>query len=389
MFKRFCISAVLTAFGGAGMAQAGEMGFQSFVGGAKQHADSNAGVVLAGWQGTTCDATQGSVCDSGCSSAECGIGRDRIGLNRLARSAGCADASGSGLCDPSGCDTSGCDGLGDETGLLGFGLIKHSETGYDDFISPMTNPLFFEDPRQLTEARAIFVNHKLPYFGAINTAGGRIQAYAVQIRVRLTENLSLIATKDGYVVSQSPLLDDGWADLGAGLKYSLYRDAAKGRMVSVGGRFELPTGMARTLQGNGDGMFDFFLTGATRVGNSAHYMTGSGFLFPVDSSEENQMWYWSHHLDKRIGSSRVYAFTELNWYHYLKSGKAFPLPIEGGDFFNLGSRGIAGNDLVTNAYGLKYKPNRNLETGVAWEFPLTERQGLLDNRLTADLILRY
>lgn len=305
--------------------------------------------------------------------------------------------AGGGRCDAMGCDAMGCDAMGGgigvrdgcDTGLLGLGLIKRSEGGFDDFISPMTNPLYFEDPRQLTEVRGIFINQKLPYFNAINTAGGRAQVYAAQIRVRLTENLSLIAVKDGYVVSQSPIVDDGWGDLGAGLKYSLYRDGSAGRMVSIGGRFEAPTGEGRALQGNGDGVFDFFLSGGSRIGASAHWLSGSGFVFPADSSAENQMWYWSNHLDKRLGESRVYAFTELNWFHYLKSGTAFPLPIEGGDYFNLGSTGVAGHNIVTNAYGLKYKPGRNLETGVAWEFPLTDRRGVMDNRLTADLIWRY
>jgi hypothetical protein len=73
----------------------------------------------------------------------------------------------------------------------------------------------------------------------------------------------------------------------------------------------------------------------------------------------------------------------------MKSGSNFPLPVEGGDLINLGAPGIAGNNIVTNAYGMKYKPSRNLEAGVAWEFPLTERRGILDNRLTADLIFRY
>jgi hypothetical protein len=290
----------------------------------------------------------------------------------------------------SGCDSGDCcDSFGCDDGLLGLGLIKKSEMCYDDFISPMTNPVYFEDPRQLTEARAIFINHKLPYFNAISAPGGRIQLYAIQLRARLTENLSLIAVKDGYVVSQSPLLDDGWGDLSAGLKYSLYRDSSRGRMISIGGRFEAPTGMARTLQANGDGVFDFFLSGGARVGQGAHWLTGSGFILPVDSQAENQMWYWSNHLDKRIGDSRVYLFTELNWYHYLKSGSNFPLPVQGGDLFNLGSVDIAGTNIVTNAFGSKFKPNRNVEMGVAWEFPLTQTRGILDNRLTADLILRY
>jgi hypothetical protein len=275
--------------------------------------------------------------------------------------------------------------------LLGFGIIKKSEACYDDFISPMTNPVYFEDPRQLTEARAIFINHQLPFFNQIpgGVQGGTIQLYAVQLRARLTENLSLIATKDGYVVSQSPLLDDGWVDLSAGLKYSLYRDLSRGRMLSVGARFEMPTGMARTLQGNGAGVFDFFLSGGTRIGQSAHWLTGAGFILPVDSQDENQMFYWSNHLDKRLASSRFYAFTELNWYNYMKSGSAFPFPIQGGDLFNFGSADVAGTNIVTNAYGMKFKPNRNIESGVAWEFPITSERGILDNRLTADFILRY
>ena len=84
-----------------------------------------------------------------------------------------------------------------------------------------------------------------------------------------------------------------------------------------------------------------------------------------------------------------YGFTELNWYNFMKSGTGLAAPIEGGDLFNLGSRDVAGNNMVTNAWGVKLKPNRNIESGVAFEFPLTERRGILENRLTADLILRF
>ncbi|MEQ1825795.1 MAG: hypothetical protein ABL921_07600 [Pirellula sp.] len=109
-----------------------------------------------------------------------------------------------------GCDSNAaCDSMGGcktlGSGLLGYGLIKSSERCYDDFISPMTNPTYFEDPRQLSEVRFIFINHELPVI--LGNPAGRIQLYAAQIRVRLTEKLSLIAVKDGYVVSQSPLLD--------------------------------------------------------------------------------------------------------------------------------------------------------------------------------------
>jgi hypothetical protein len=290
-------------------------------------------------------------------------------------------------CDNGDCtDCGGCDGTGgSDCGLLGYGIAKKSEHCYDDFISPMTNPVYFEDPRQLTEARFIFIDHKLPFI--LGAPAGRIQLYALQARVRLTERLSLIAVKDGYINSQSPLLQDGWADITAGFKYSLFRDPASGRMLSVGFRFETTAGRAESLQANGDGVFDIFMSGGRRLGQRSHFLTSSGFILPVDTNAENQMFYWSNHLDRRV-ANKAYIFSELNWYNYMKDGTAFPA-VEGGDLFNFGAAGVKGNNIVTNAYGLKYKPNGNIESGVAFEFPLTQTRGILDNRLTADLILRY
>jgi hypothetical protein len=287
-------------------------------------------------------------------------------------------------------DNSHC---GCSSGMLGLGLlpsttglIKRSDHCFDDFISPMTNPVYFEDPRALTELRSIFINHKLPVL--LGNPGGSLQLYALQARARLTERLSLIAVKDGYIDSDSPLIQNGWADIGAGLKYTLYRDACNGRILAGGARFETTTGRRATLQGNGDGVFDFFLSGASRMGSASHYMTSAGFILPVDSQAENQMFYWSHHFDRRL-TKKLYAFTEINWYNYMKSGSAFGAAIEGGDLFNFGSPGVAGNNIVTNAWGARYVANRHLNTGVAWEFPLTERRGVLDNRLTLDMIFRY
>lgn len=73
----------------------------------------------------------------------------------------------------------------------------------------------------------------------------------------------------------------------------------------------------------------------------------------------------------------------------MKSGNAFPAAIEGGDLFNFGSTNVAGNDIVTGAFGLKYSPSYKMELGVAWEAPLTDRRDVLDNRLTVDAIFRY
>jgi hypothetical protein len=269
--------------------------------------------------------------------------------------------------------------------LLGFGLIKHSDKCFNDFISPMTNPVFFEDPRTLSEVRFIFLNHDLP----TSLGGNSVQVYAMQVRAALTERLSIIATKDGLIYTQSPILDSGYADIAAGLKYNLYRDVCKGRLLSAGATFEVPTGSNKSLQGNGNGELHLFMTGGTRVGEKSHWISASGIREPMDTSLENRVWYWSNHFDRQLGDRPIYAFTELNWYNYQSSGTAFPLPVEGGDIFNLGSPGITGNDLVTHAIGMKAKPRSNMEVGVAWEYAMTDRQGLLNDRLTADWIIRY
>ncbi|MCA9178907.1 MAG: hypothetical protein KDB14_30800 [Planctomycetales bacterium] len=88
-------------------------------------------------------------------------------------------------------------------------------------------------------------------------------------------------------------------------------------------------------------------------------------LLPTDRGEESSLSYWSNHLDHRFGNSNIYVLGEINWYHYMGAGTAFPLPIEGGDLINLGSVGVAGNDIVTGAFGAKYKPSGNLELGLA------------------------
>lgn len=265
------------------------------------------------------------------------------------------------------------------------GLFAHSDHGFADFISPMTNPVFFEDPRTLTEARVIFLNHHLPS----GLGDNNVQLYATQLRAALTENISLIAAKDGFIVSQSDILNDGFADVSLGLKANLYKNYETQTLLSAGVSFELPVGSTQALQGNGDGEFHLFVTGGTEFLPCWHLISGSGFRLPTDTAAENQVWYWSNHVDRKLGGSGFYLFTEVNWFHYMSSGTAFPVAVGGQDLFNFGSVGIAGNDLVTGGYGLKYKPSQHLEIGVAYEIPYTRRQDIIQDRLTVDLILRY
>ncbi|MDA1052336.1 MAG: hypothetical protein O3C40_17905 [Planctomycetota bacterium] len=299
-------------------------------------------------------------------------------LNELEAEA--SDASSG--CNCQGGSACNCGGGSVLAGLTG--VLAHSEPDFHNFISPMTNPVFFEDPRTLTEARAIFFHHTVP----LPAGGGSLQLYAVQLRAALNERLSIIATKAWFITSSHPLIDDGWADIMAGLKYNLYSDVCNQRLLSGGLAYELPVGSHRTLQGQGDGEFHLFLTGAARMSDHVQWISGSGFRLPVDGSAGSQMWYWSNHFDYQL-PRRVYVFTEFNWFHWMRSGKGGIPGLEGGDVFNFGSTGVAGQDIVTSAIGLKLKPTDLVEAGVAFEFPISGRRGVMDNRLTADLILRY
>ena len=249
----------------------------------------------------------------------------------------------------------------------------------------MTNPLYFQDPRIQSEARFIFLNHDFP----TALGGGKAQVYALQLRAAITENLSIIATKDGYTVSDSPLLDDGWADVAAGLQYNFYKDHCSKTLLSGGVVFELPVGTPRALQGNGDGEFHLFLSGGTEIADKTHLVSGTGFILPSNRAQQSQVWYLSNHIDRQLGDTGLYLLGEVNWYHWMNGADEFALPVEGFDYANLGSVGVSGNNIVTGAVGLKYKPTDNQEIGVAIEYPLTDRRDILDQRLTVDWIVRY
>ncbi len=298
----------------------------------------------------------------------------------------CCDEAGSLLTHLLG--NSGCDAYG---GCCGkpklFGLFTASDCRFTDFISPMTNPVYFEDPRNLTEARVIFLNNQIP--GAV-LGGGDVQLVATQVRAAITDRLSIIATKDGYIFSgpDAPPIN-GWANANVGLKYNLYADPALQRLLSVGMRVEMPVGSYHALQGNsGTSQFDLFASAGTQLGVLSHFLTTAGFRLPADPNKQNDQFYWSFHFDRRLPNRPIYGLLEFNWYHWM-SNVPGGLPVGGLDLYNFGSSNVAGTNIVTGAIGLKYKPTVNSEAGICWEVPLTAQRDILDNRLTVDLILRY
>lgn len=340
---------------------------------------------------TGCTDGSASSCGTACGGEGCSCGNN-CSCGTSSCGTGCGSSCGtSGLCGGSLLDSLGdlfnhgdSSNCGCSQDVKLFGFIAQSDHCWDDFVSPMTNPVFFEDPRTLTEVRALFVNHKLP--GRLG--GNSVQLYALQLRAALTDRLSIIATKDGFFTSSNPLVDDGWADVAAGLKYNLIKDHERRFLLSTGFTYEMPVGERKALQGNGDGLWDLFLTGGIDLGGGFHFVSASGFLLPSNRNQESSMWYLSNHIDQHIGKG-FYWLGELNLFHWMGSGQNGVNGVEGLDVINLGSTGVAGNNIVTAAIGVKYKPTASQEIGVAWEVPLTHRRDILENRLTVDWRIRY
>ena len=69
----------------------------------------------------------------------------------------CSDSADGNRCCAGLCDK--CDCFNDRRRLLG---MLPSDHCFDSFISPISNPFFFEDPRSLTEVRGIFLENSLP-----------------------------------------------------------------------------------------------------------------------------------------------------------------------------------------------------------------------------------
>jgi hypothetical protein len=291
------------------------------------------------------------------------------------------DASGQCGCIPDACEC--CDCFNGGRRILGFLPSDHC---FDRFISPLSNPFFFEDPRSLTEARGIFIDNNLP--GRVG--GGDAQVWAGQLRGRVTENLSIIAPRLGYlqVNQQGGGSPQGFMSAPVGFKYNFIRDVDRQLLVSAGMTYFIK-GSGGAFANFGDGDYHFFLTGGKQIFDYGHWLSGTGFRIPGNSNWGTQMFYWSNQWDYEV-VDHWYALFGVNWYHWMRSaGNNFTNGITGLDLLNLPTGGVAGRDAVTSVVGLKWKPNGNFELGGGYEYRLTQNADILNNRVYADVIFRY
>jgi len=276
---------------------------------------------------------------------------------------------------------------------------------------PITNPTLFDLAVPKTNVHAIAMFHSLPdqvaiVGGGTLPMGGDVEVYALQFEIALNERLSIVATKDGYVRFDPDATppwqkQSGFANLAAGLKYAFILDPDAGRAVSGTVTFELPTGNRDVFQGEGDGMVNLIVSGLQMMG-PWQFAGGAGLHLPFSSQQSTKSWV-SMHASYEVTPWFI-PLVELSWFHVLDPGDGTPAffsqaggavpgaaAVEGGDLLNFGALNSRDNrDFVSAAVGFRSRITPSVDLGVAYEVPLTsERKGIMEDRLTLDVVWRF
>ncbi|MCB1208867.1 MAG: hypothetical protein KDK97_06050 [Verrucomicrobiales bacterium] len=253
-------------------------------------------------------------------------------------------------------------------------------------ISPVANPMFFEDPVIRTEIRPIFAYHRID--DGFVTNGGHATLYALQIRYAITDRLAFIATQDGYFSINTGLGVDweGWMDLAAGFKYALIDDQANQFILTPGFTYSIPMGSNEVFQGNGDGDLDLFVSAEKGFGD-AHVMANAGFRIPLDSAFST-MFHYSAMIDYHVCQWFI-PFVVANGWTVVSEGSTIGLDSEGYDVINFGSSAAGGTTQMTLGGGFRTRLTDNLDFGIAYEKAILSPEGLTDDRFTFDLSIRF
>jgi len=273
-----------------------------------------------------------------------------------------------------------------------------SDHEFDGFISPVSNPFFFEDPRSLTELRPIFLYQQA---GGKNTIfrGGDIEYLGLQGRLAINECWSIVMTKLGITwiephnATEVFQPHDGFSEIIIGPKWTFLRNEGTKTLGAAGLNFDFPAGDSKVLQDTGSlSLIPYVSMAQGFLGSSYGIFQAMGTLgynLGVDNKRSDDL-FLSLHLDYDIGNlHKIYPLVEMNFFYYTSNGKANNLNFEGRDLFNFGSTSVSGHGEVSLALGARYKINENIQFGLVGEAPLTYNRDLMAYRVTLDMIFRY
>ena len=290
-------------------------------------------------------------------------------------------------------------------------------------ISPVSNPIFFEDPRIRTEARVIFLYNRvgddfglrLPG-GNFNLGGADIYAYGAQIRYAITPRLAIIATNNVGIsfrpdrpIAGTAFSDaDGYSGINLGLKYALIDSPANQFIFTPILTYATPTGNRSVFQADNSGIFDVAFS--TEKGfDKFHLIGNAGIRIPVSDDRNSTSFHFSAHADYYV-SRYFIPLIEFNGWTVLDSpsGRKGPLGTEldrqlgvpegtvntavnteGADLINFGASNLEGETQAAIGVGFRSKLGKYVDFGVIYEHSVTSPDGAFEQRVTTDLIIHF
>jgi len=243
--------------------------------------------------------------------------------------------------------------------------------------------------------------------------GGEVHVAALQARVALTDRLAFIATKDGFAWHSPHLAilpnESGYLNIAAGLKYALWQDRDKGRIVSGVLRFEVPIGSTHVFQGFSDGTVLPSLTAAWRFGK-AHLIADVGGQLPFRMSEQSTSVFYHVYADYsllrwlqpffQISGQTFTSSGNGSLRVHLKGGGTLPLGTaltalgapaqEGADVLNLGAPGISGTTQLALGGGIHVPLTKHVTWSTSYEANvLNDNNSLYRRRVITALTLEF
>ncbi len=274
-----------------------------------------------------------------------------------------------------------------------------SDHEFDSFISPVSNPIYFEDPRALTELRPMFIFQHTRDNNPVFKGGDNYFAL-LQGRLALTDSVSLVVNKFGWTWIDPkggvPGIDpgNGFSELHLGPKFTFLRSEVSGTVAALGLNFEVATGSSKVAQDTGNLSLSPYFSVAQNFWRSSfgsfNFMNTTGYSLSIDSKRTDFL-YASFHLDYHFQQwPKIYPLIELNLTRYVMNGSARPGDFEGSNLFNFGSMAVAGHSDVTMAVGFRYKFSEAIQLGLAGEFSIIGGHRHMEGyRIGGDLIFRY
>ena len=265
----------------------------------------------------------------------------------------------------------------------------YGDPHFRDKPRPVGSPFYFEDPFINSDARLIYMYHKIPGSSALK--GGDLNVYALQLRLALTDRLQFTATCDGYSHLESPILDDdsGWNDLALGAKYALYIDHENDFLVSTGLKWRLSNGHAKTLHGNVDELTPYL--SAYKGWGKWHFIADVAGRIAMDEHRGNHLLSYNLSTSYEVLENLFFPLVEFHGVHYLSNGDRLPLDIGGLDYANIGSNDVAGHAAFWGGVGARWHIVEHVSWGAVWEFPMqtTTNNDIFDYRVTTNLIFTF